>query len=324
MLELEKWVKASAANKRYFKHQLDLWSSSVERKDAYLYDKKEAFANFSHRATLVKEENFEPSGVSRVVNLHTRRIYLKIASCAAILFLMIAGYFLLIKKQDTLDLPRGQESLSYIQIKVPFGVRKKCILPDKTIVWLNAGTVFKYPANFMGHTRDVQLNGEGYFEVAKDKAHPFIVNTAHGSITVTGTVFNVNAYAKSARFVTALLEGHVRVRSNQGQNIDLVPSQKVELKNNQLFMSSIIDPDEYKWKDGLICFDNEHIADVFVHLETAFGAQITIEHLRNPDLHLTGKFRVSDGLEFALKVLSESYGIKYQANADHKGYVITN
>ncbi|MFT4092424.1 MAG: FecR family protein [Niabella sp.] len=218
----------------------------------------------------------------------------------------------------------GKEQLSFIQIMAPPGVRKKCILPDKTVVWINAGSVFKYPSFFSGNTREVFLNGEGYFEVTKDAKHPFIVNTPKGNITVTGTIFNVSAYESKSRFVTALLEGHVYVTSKNGQNVNLMPLQKAELKNDALVRSEITDIDEYKWKDGLICFDNERIGDVLERLETSFGQKITIKHLSDPNILLTGKFRLADGVEYALKILGESYDLMYKLNPDGKGYTIIN
>ncbi|ANH80172.1 hypothetical protein A8C56_03505 [Niabella ginsenosidivorans] len=325
MKELTEWVNATPANKLYFRQQLEVWSAAIEQKNAHLYNKDKAFKRFKNRVRRVKAAgNKEPLRPSIIMAAHKRGFYYKVASYAAIL-VIIAGMVLFLRTtRSGPGAASGRERVSFIQIDVPLGARKKCILPDKTVVWLNAGSVFKYPSGFSGKTRKVFLNGEGYFEVTKDAGHPFIVTTSKGTITVTGTTFNVYAYAAKPRFVTALLEGHVSVIAKNGKAVNLLPLQKAELNNEALTISSISDPDEYRWKDGLISFDNERITDVLERLGIAFGQKITIQHLDNPNLLLTGKFRLKDGLEYALKVLSESYDITYKHDANDKGYIIIN
>ncbi len=86
-------------------------------------------------------------------------------------------------------------------------------LPDKSKVWLNAATKLTYTARIMqGHTRTVKLEGEAYFEISKDKAHPFVVQTTNQEVEVLGTHFNINSYHDEAAVATTLLEGSVRVR----------------------------------------------------------------------------------------------------------------
>jgi ferric-dicitrate binding protein FerR (iron transport regulator) len=94
----------------------------------------------------------------------------------------------------------------------PCGGTYQITLPDGTKVWLNAASSLKFPASFGSlKTRSVELTGEGYFEVAKDKAHPFIVVTEKQEVEVLGTHFNINSYADEASTKTTLLEGSVRV-----------------------------------------------------------------------------------------------------------------
>lgn len=327
MQELKDWVNASDTNKLYFRQMLDKWSSAMEQEQSLHFDKNRAFKRFKlrvFRAEGLMDGNKQlPRNVHHIPN--RRRLYYRIASYAAVLFIIVgAVYFLRNERDKNVQNSKNEERLSYIQIKVPAGAREKFTLPDQSVVWLNAGTTFKYPSVFSGDTREVFLNGEGYFQVAKDAKHPFIVNTAKGNITVTGTTFNVYAYDARSRFVTALLEGHVRVNVPNGQTVNLLPAQKAELKNESLSISAVTDPDEYKWMEGLICFENERITDVLENLQNSFGQKITVKHLDKPSLLLTGKFRIGDGLDYALKVLSESYGITYKPDTANRGYVIIN
>lgn len=100
----------------------------------------------------------------------------------------------------------------YNMISTPMGGKYQIQLPDGTIVWLNAASSIKFPASFASHkTRSVVLNGEAYFEVAKDKIHPFEVKARGQNIEVLGTHFNVNAYSDERISKTTLLEGSVKV-----------------------------------------------------------------------------------------------------------------
>lgn len=316
--ELLQWVNASPANKLYFRQKLEAWSAAIDKKDARLYNKNKAFQRFRKRLLLAEQPVRQSStgAILRYLSHH------KIATYAAMV-LIIAGLggFAYMKGRSGFGL-MGTHKNIYVQISVAPGETKKMLLPDSTVVWLNAGSTFKYPENFNGNTREVFLNGEGYFEVSKDARHPFIVSTSKGNIVVMGTTFNVSAYANKPRFVTALLEGRVRVNDQHGKSLDLVPMKKAELVKDALVVSDITDTDVYKWKEGLISFDNEPIAEVLDHLATSFGQKITIRQLNNPDLLLTGKFRVSDGLAYALKVLSQSYDLKYVKNTRDDSYII--
>lgn len=318
--ELLQWVNASAANQLYFRQKLDAWSAAIDEKESRLYDKNKAFQRFRRRLLRAKQPARSSPGraILRYLSHH------KVASyAAAILLLAGIGGFIYKKGLSRLGIMNEQKDL-YVHVSVAPGETRKMLLPDSTVVWLNAGSTFEYPASFTGNTREVFLNGEGYFEVRKDANHPFIVATSKGNIVVTGTTFNVSAYAGKPRFVTALLEGRVRVNARGGKGHDLVPMQKAELIEGALVVSAVTDTDIYKWKDGLIYFDNEPITEVLAHLEISFGQKITIRQLNDPGLLLTGKFRISDGLAYALKVLGQSYGIQYIKNPGNNGYIILN
>jgi len=106
------------------------------------------------------------------------------------------------------------------------GQQAKLRLPDGTLVFLNAASSLKYPASFAGQkTRETTLIGEGYFQVAKDKAHPFVVNTARQSVEVLGTHFNISAYPDEPATSTTLLEGSVNVQARaEPGSVSLLPS----------------------------------------------------------------------------------------------------
>ncbi|WP_316801036.1 FecR family protein [Pedobacter frigidisoli] len=144
-------------------------------------------------------------------------------------------------------------------ITTPNGGEWQIKLPDGSTVWLNAASSLTYPLNLgNGKKREVLLAGEAYFEVAKDKLHPFIVKTSKQEVTVLGTHFNVNSYADEVVTRTTLLEGSVRiVNFENGQGEVLKPGEQSVL-NNGMFRVDEVDTDEsIAWKNGYFMFNNE-------------------------------------------------------------------
>ena len=116
-----------------------------------------------------------------------------------------------------------EKQVKYNTLEIPRGGEYALQLADGTRVWLNAGTSLRYPVAFSGQERRVELRGEGYFEVAKDSASPFVVSVNGVDVRVLGTSFNVSAY--SDEVVTTLVEGKVLMRS-QADSVVLVPDRQ--------------------------------------------------------------------------------------------------
>lgn len=138
------------------------------------------------------------------------------------------------------------------------------ILPDGTKVWLNAASSLSYPASFHGEERLVTLNGEAYFEVARNPDMPFKVKSDLQTIEVLGTHFNVNAYADESALQTTLLEGSVKIVSGKNSGI-IVPGEKAVINRNGngtiITRKANLDK-ETAWKNGVFSFDNDDIKSV--------------------------------------------------------------
>ena len=134
-------------------------------------------------------------------------------------------------------------------IYVPTGQRVNITLSDGTNVWLNARTKIVYPAVFNKSVRQVAVDGEAYFDVAKDKKRPFIVETGKCNMEVLGTKFNVEAYSARKIFETSLMEGKVKVKlpHDDKNSVVLVPNQKTTLIDGRLVVSKIDDYNVYRW-----------------------------------------------------------------------------
>ncbi len=149
-------------------------------------------------------------------------------------------------------------------------------LPDGSKVWLNAASTLKYPANFTAmSTRMVELEGEGYFEAAKDPQHPFLVNTVDQQVEVLGTHFNVSAYGNGEMDKTTLLEGTVRIigKARNGTAI-LKPGQQASINQNGILVRQVDAEDAIAWKNGFFVFDSERLEDIMQQVSRWYNVDI--------------------------------------------------
>lgn len=204
-------------------------------------------------------------------------------------------------------------------ITVPAGQRVNLTLSDGTTVWLNARSEMVYPAVFSGAKREVKLDGEGYFEVKHDKESPFVVHTRKCDIEVLGTKFNVEAYSDSEEFSTSLMEGSVKVTDNSAvsTSVLLKPDQEVHMKDGRLLVSFIDDYDHFRWRDGLVCFDNIAFNELMKRFEKCYGISIVVENKKLEEYSCSGKFRISDGLDNALRILQRNAKYTFERNDDN-------
>lgn len=148
-------------------------------------------------------------------------------------------------------------------ITTPRGGQYKVELEDGTRVWLNAASSIKFPQAFTGTNREVELSGEAYFEVAKNKTKPFIVKANGTQVQVFGTHFNVNAYSDNSDVTTTLVEGSVRM-SNAASAVMLLPGQQGTVAQNgaAIKMSKADTEESLAWVNGFFVFHDESIINI--------------------------------------------------------------
>ena len=192
-------------------------------------------------------------------------------------------------------------------IYVPTGQRVNITLSDGTNVWLNARTKIVYPAVFDKSVRQVAVDGEAYFDVAKDKKRPFIVETGKCNMEVLGTKFNVEGYSDKDDFEVTLMEGSVRVASRigLGDTLMLKPDSKACLqKDGRLKVIPVDDYNPYR--------------SIMNDLEKYFGVSIVVENKNVLKYYFTGKFRQADGIDYALRVLQRDIRFKYERDDENQ------
>lgn len=167
-------------------------------------------------------------------------------------------------------------ALEYNTIETPNGGRYEIALPDGTHVWMNAASSLKYPASFASlKERRVKLQGEAYFEVAKDNQHPFIVETFMQEVKVLGTHFNINSYANEPETKTTLLEGSVRVSNLTSKNSKkLIPGQQAAIKDDEIKISEADIDQALSWKNGDFVFVGEDLKAVMRQVARWYDVEI--------------------------------------------------
>lgn len=238
-----------------------------------------------------------------------RKIGYELAKIAAILIIFWGGTKLF-------ETNTAEESIiTYQTLYVPAGQRAELILPDSTRVWLNAHSKLIYPVSFGKGNRQVELNGEAYFDVVHNEKQPFIVKTRQMDIQVLGTEFNVTSY--SSDFEVSLLKGCIELSSpNLSSTYRMKEKEHIKLKNNKLIINNITDYDYFRWKEGLICFNNESVATIIEKLKLYYDINIETHNKKFLNSRYSGKFRTKDGIEQVLKVLQIEHKFSYTKNND--------
>lgn len=238
-----------------------------------------------------------------------RKIGYELAKIAAILIIFWGGTKLF--ETNTTE----ESIVTYQTLYVPTGQRAELILPDSTRVWLNAHSKLIYPVSFGKGNRQVELNGEAYFDVVHNEKQPFIVKTRQMDIQVLGTEFNVTSY--SSDFEVSLLRGCIELSSpSLSSTYKVKEKEHVKLKDNKLIVNNITDYDYFRWKEGLICFNNESVATIIEKLKLYYDIDIETHNKKFLNSRYSGKFRTKDGIEQVLKVLQIEHKFSYTKNND--------
>ncbi|MBS1916934.1 MAG: FecR domain-containing protein [Bacteroidetes bacterium] len=201
----------------------------------------------------------------------------------------------------------NQGKIVYNTITTPKGGQYQVTLSDGTKVWLNAASSLRFPTSFAEKQREVEITGEAYFEVAKDKERPFHVKADIGEVEVLGTHFNVNAYDEEAEMKTTLLEGSVKITAG-GKSGLLKPGQQavVPRTNSNVYVKNDIDMDEVvAWKNGRFDFNNTDVTSVMREIARWYDVEVVYEG-PTPTDHFTGKMTRNTNASNVLKILSLS------------------
>jgi transmembrane sensor len=206
--------------------------------------------------------------------------------------------------ESTKDI-NADSTVAYNTISTPVGGQYQVILPDGTMVWLNAASSLKFPTVFKGRQRVVELTGEAYFEVAKNRDMPFSVNVNDMQVKVLGTHFNIMAYTNEPAIKTTLLEGSVAL-SNGLVNNTLKPGQQGVLNKRGEIKVLNVDAAHYiAWKNGYFEFNRSNIREIMNQLSRWYGTEVSYTG-NIPDDEFVGRIERSAKLSQVLHILQLS------------------
>ena len=202
--------------------------------------------------------------------------------------------------------------ITYNTLDVPRGGEYDVVLEDGTRVWLNADSRLKYPVVFPGNERRVILEGEAYFEVARDTSRPFLVETGIQALRVLGTAFNVCAYPDEI-YRTTLLEGCVEVLYKK-EVVKLQPNEQWVLDGGVGCVVPVNERMAASWKNGSFAFDDEPLSDVFQELERWYDVHVFIANEEIRDMKFTGIFPRYADMDKVLNIVELATGVSCKVN----------
>ena len=197
---------------------------------------------------------------------------------------------------------------------------KELMLPDGTKVWLNKHTTLKYPREFSEKGRNVYMEGEAYFEVAKDKDKPFIVKTKEQSIEALGTKFNVSAYPTDSLLTTTLLEGSVLLTTqNLLHPTVLKPNEQfVYNKRTRSALLQQVDANRFvSWTTGYYYFPEQSLEAILYRLSHVYGVQFTVKSEALNRRTFTGTFYRGQSIKDIMEIIHLSIPIRYKIDDHH-------
>ena len=228
------------------------------------------------------------------------KIARRISYVAASLCIPFAAATILLATRKA-EAPSTIEAVAQSEIvyKVNNALQGNIVLPDSTIVTLNSGSTLRLAQDFGTGTRTVNLDGEAYFDVHKDRKVPFIINTPQGvEVKVTGTRFNMSCYSDSKEFGLTLLQGSVEVTTPKKELLHIEPSQQVVIRDDFFNVSKKDAPEEsVVWTEGILRFDHTSMRETFARIERWYGVEIVAED--------ESVYRGSFSAEFRAETLNE-------------------
>ena len=297
LIKVNAWISESDENARQLFRMEEIYH--LGKFDHYADEQR--MANAEKR--LYKQLSQEKKKKDKVLHMHR---WMRYAAILAVALLMGggAGYWFYNRPEHQMLVAVANE-----------GIVKEVVLPDGTKVWLNNAAMLKYPREFSEKERNVYLDGEAYFEVTKNKAKPFIVQSEAMQVRVLGTTFNFKSSKACKSAEATLIEGEIEVKGNNEEGmIILAPGQKAELnrESKRLTVKQVDARMDAVWHNNLIPFEKADIYSIAKTLERFYNVKIIL----SPDITInntySGVLKRKDSINSVLKSLKNSIPIDYK------------
>ena len=217
---------------------------------------------------------------------------------------------LVVKKIEAEGIEKNIDETVMNTLVVPKGRRSSLLLADGSKIWINSGSVLRFPSRFEGDDRTIEAEGEIYIEVVKS-GKPFHVKTASFTVNVLGTKFNLSAYGDEQAQSVVLVEGSVMVDTKEEENIQLTPNHKLTLQPDKHEINEVDVLDYISWKDGVLIFKGETMENILMRLSRYYNVQIECA----PGIAQrtsSGKLVLFDNIEQVMETFSMLYNVHYR------------
>lgn len=315
--KLTQWVSSSQQNRVYVWNRMEIWFSSEVAGSMSSSHKEEAYRRFMNRVSWSHACSAGVSG-NNASELNWKqgrksfslsgRMFLRVAAVVLIVILPLAGYW------------SGKESLkgtfADISVEAPLGGRTKLYLPDGTLVWLNGGSKLVYSQGFGVEDRRLRMEGEGYFEVARNAEIPFEVQTNEVGLRVLGTKFNFRNYSDDEEVVVNLMEGKVSLHNEVKcmPVLYLEPNEKMVMNKLTGEMTKVgAKPHQSNaWVNGELLFDEDLLEDIAKRLARSYNVKVEVaDSLHNERFY--GSFIVRENtIEEVLSAMASTNQVRYR------------
>jgi ferric-dicitrate binding protein FerR (iron transport regulator) len=280
---VDEWLNDKPANKQIYARLTEIWNFREPSSKKY----HSLFEALRRRITVFENRPEEL--------FYTTTAF----KAAAILAIILLSNFLVYFYQEK---SKPDAIVTYQEIIVPRGNRMKVVLADSTSIWLNNETKLKYSSNFSSTNREVELSGEGYFDVHHDANHPFVVKVGKQRIQVLGTRFSINAYPDDEVIETSLLSGSVAFQykneNNGNAEVKLDPGYSLfyNKKDNRTSTQKIQSSYYQYWENGVYAFKDERLEDLSVKIKRIFNVELVFEDKFLSYKTYTGTISINDNI----------------------------
>ncbi|QHS62051.1 FecR family protein [Chitinophaga agri] len=300
--ELDSWLKEDDANRRYYQELRKTWELTNSNDDDITPDIDANWAAFNRKRQTTGNQDTQPQQLTVV---RSYRGFIRAAAAVLLLGGAVTAYFLLTSPEQ-------------ITVQTAANETNIIVLPDGSKAFINKGSSLRYAKHFNDGERSIHLDGEAFFDVVKDDAHPFVVYTSQTRTQVLGTTFDVKAYAEQPAEVF-VLSGKVAVSAGEEKQTDqivLTEGRKATLgERQQLSEDAIANHDFMAWKDNIMVFNDEPVSHVISKVEALYGINIVADE---NVAGLTIKTRLTPGqpLDQVLEIIARTANVSWTKDGD--------
>ncbi|MGK9121065.1 FecR family protein [Olivibacter jilunii] len=307
-IEIEQWYEAFGQQERlFFDGDVEKMKNSAERSLKVI----QAKAMQNREGQLERQQERQPA---KPTSYRTRHFPLWMAAACVLLSLSLVIW---------LYLKSVQAPEKYTVLSAGIGEVKHWKLADGSSVWLNAGSTMKLPADFNESHREIFLEGEAFFDVAKQFDKPFIIHTAKLDTRVLGTAFSISAYPHATLNTVTVATGKVQVKNASRILGNLTTDKKIEYRNSS-GEYIVLDTDASKdvaWKEQQLVFTNLPMYDIGLHLQRWYGYRFNFKNQQLKQVRFTASFKNTITLPDLLKIMKEVSHVNY--DIDLKARTVT-